>query len=111
MNDSLAMLRTEATRFRDEREWAQFHRPKDLILGLGIEVAELAELFLWKSDAEVAALEKNESTRRRIAEELADVQLFLLYLSDRFSIPLDEAVREKLRENARKYPVEKARGR
>jgi len=110
MNDSLRALEDEAIRFRDDRDWAQFHTPKDLALGLGIEVGELSELLLWKTEREVDAALEDERFRERVREETADVLLFVLYLARRLRVPLADAVREKLAKNAAKYPVEKARG-
>ncbi len=109
--DTLAALQAAVIRFRDEREWAQFHTPKDLALGLNIEAGELAELFLWKSrEQTTAALKGDPAFRQRLAEELADVQIYLCYLAQAGGLDLSEAVRTKLVLNAAKYPVEKARG-
>jgi dCTP diphosphatase len=110
MSDSLQELRDLVLRFRDERDWAQFHQPKDLVAGLQIEAAELAELFLWKTPAEIELEIEDEDFRDRLADELADVQTFLLYLAHASQVNLDQAVRAKLAKNAQKYPVEKARG-
>ncbi len=110
MTTSVEELQREAIAFRDAREWAQFHAPKNLVLGLGIEAAELGELFLWKTDEEARAALADPVFRERVADEIADVQVFLLYLADAAGIPIGEAVRAKLRKNADKYPVEKARG-
>ncbi len=110
-HDSLRTLEAAAIRFRDERDWAQFHRPKDLALGLAIEAAELGELFLWKeADAIDRALAEAEF-RDRLSDELADIQIFLLYLAHSAGVDLGAAVERKLAKNAAKYPVEKARGR
>lgn len=101
-------LTAELRAFRDARDWSQFHNAKDLAAALAIEAAELQELFLWKSatqcESEAAAL------RPRAAEEIADVAAFLLLLCDRMEIDLAEALRAKMRLNAEKYPVDKARG-
>lgn len=79
--------------FRDAREWARFHTPKNLAMGLGIEAGELAELFLWKDDQEIAESLADPAYREKVAHELADVQVYLLYLSEALAIPLGEAVR------------------
>ena len=110
MSTTLDELTREALRFRDEREWARFHTPKNLAMGLGIEAGELAELFLWKDDAEIAAALEDPAYREKVAHELADVQVFLLFLAEATGVALDEAVRRKMVLNAEKYPVEKARG-
>lgn len=110
MADVLRELQDLVIRFRDERDWKQFHTPKDLALGLQVEAAELAELFLWKSREESEADLADADFRGRLADELADVQTYLLYLAHAAGLDLNQAVREKLEKNAQKYPVEKARG-
>ena len=110
MSDTFEAIQAEAVLFRDDRDWAQFHLPKDLALGLGIEAGELGELFLWKTADEVRRALEDDVFRSRLAEEMADVQMFLLYLAEASGISLPEAVRAKLKVNAEKYPVEKARG-
>ena len=110
MSTTLDDLTRAVLRFRDEREWARFHTPKNLAMGLGIEAGELAELFLWKDDAEIATALTDPAYREKLAHELADVQVYLLLLAHGAGIALDEAVVQKLALNARKYPVEKARG-
>ncbi len=87
--------------FRDKRNWAQFHNPKDLALGLSIEAAELNELFLWKKS--------EEADPARVQEELADVLIFVLMLLEKYGLNLEEIVREKLAANEEKYPADKAR--
>ena len=109
-DDVIAELRQAAIRFRDERDWAQFHNPKDLALGLSIEAAELCELFLWKTPTEVERALADGPLRQRLADEMADVLIFLLYLSHATGVALPDAVRAKLTANAVKYPVEKSRG-
>lgn len=110
MADVLQELRELVLRFRDERDWAQFHTPKDLALGLQIEAAELAELFLWKDRAQASESMGDAAFREQLADELADVQTFLLYLADAAEIDLADAVRVKVEKNALKYPVDQARG-
>jgi NTP pyrophosphatase (non-canonical NTP hydrolase) len=110
MPDSLRELTQQALAFRDARDWAQFHRTKDLALGLAIEAGELGELFLWKTDAETEAARGDPKFRQRLLEEMGDVQIFLLYLAHRLGVDLGEAVVTKLALNERKYPVERSRG-
>lgn len=102
MSDLLDLQR-EALAFRDERDWAQFHNAKDLAAGLSIEASELLECFLWK-DAKSA-------DPAMIREELADVIVYALILAYEAKIDIPQAVREKLARNAKKYPVDKAKGR
>lgn len=103
-------LRAQVLHFRDQRNWEQFHTAKDLLLGLGIEVAELQELALWKDNNEIAEFSRSPDGRQRVREELADVFIFLLYLSRHFDVDLSQAVTDKLAHNARKYPVDKSYG-
>jgi NTP pyrophosphatase (non-canonical NTP hydrolase) len=96
--------------FRDEREWKQFHTPKDLAISITLEAAELLEHFQWKSPGEVEAFLATEENRKRLGEEMADVLILLISLADAAGLDLLEAARAKLRQNALKYPVERARG-
>lgn len=102
MDSELKKLSEEVLAFTKERDWDQFHNPKDLAIALSIEASELLEAFLWKSPEEA----KND----KIKEELADVVNYCLLIADKCDIDIVEAVREKLRVNAQKYPVEKAKG-
>lgn len=110
MDTSLTALQAEALRFRDARDWAQFHRAKDLAMGLSVEAGELLELFLWKSEAEVEAGRTDPAAKVRVGEEMADVLMFLLYLAHERGVDLVDAFRDKLVKNAVKYPVERFRG-
>lgn len=107
---ALRELTAELLRFRDERDWAQFHTLRNLIVSLNLEAAELLELTQWKSDAEVATLPTDAAGREALADECADVLLYLLLIAERAGIDLEAAARAKLLKNARKYPVDKARG-
>jgi NTP pyrophosphatase (non-canonical NTP hydrolase) len=97
-------------RFRDERDWRQFHNPKDLAISISLEAAELLEQFQWKNPAEVESFLAVPENRRRVGEEMADVLILLVSLADAVGLDLAEAARRKLLENARKYPVERAKG-
>jgi len=106
---SLEELRTRLAAFAAERDWQQFHSPKNLAMALAAEAGELLEHFQWLTEDESGALP--EAARTEVALEIADVLLFLVRLADRLGIdPLDAAAR-KLELNARKYPVDKSRGR
>jgi len=94
--------------FRKERDWEQFHSPRNLAAALSVEAAELLEHFIWTPDAEVASVAA--AKKHRIAAEIADVAIYLSYLAHDLEIDIDTAVQEKLRTNAERYPVEKARG-
>lgn len=89
-------------KFRDERDWEQFHNPKDLAIALDIEVSELLELFLWK-DADRANEEK-------VKEELADIFSYAFLLADKYNLDVKEIVLDKIKRNGEKYPADKARG-
>lgn len=111
MADTLQDLQAAAIAFRDARDWAQFHQPKDLALGLTIEAGELAELFLWKTREEArAAIYGDPAFRERLADEMADVLVFLLYLAEDSGLDLGDAVRLKLEKNGAKYPVDRSKG-
>lgn len=102
----LELLRT----FRDDRDWKQFHHPKDLAAAIAIEAGELQEQFLWKTNDEVATDLLVPARRQAVVDELADVLICTLLLADRLGVDIDTAVREKTAANAKKYPVSKARG-
>jgi len=108
--DTLAELVAAVAAFRDARDWAQFHKPKDLAAAIAIEAGELQERFLWKTDAEVDQDLANAAKKAGVAEEIADVVMFAMLLSDRLGIDLAEAIAAKLVANERKYPVKLARG-
>lgn len=106
--DSLEAVRTALRGFAAARDWDQFHLPKNLAMALSVEAAELLEHFQWLPDAESDALAPTQ--RVQVAEEMADVLLYLVRLADRLDVDLLAAARRKIRLNARKYPVAKARG-
>ncbi|MCC5796857.1 MAG: nucleotide pyrophosphohydrolase [Methylophaga sp.] len=96
--------------FRRERDWEQFHRPKDLAISLSIEAAELLEWFQWRTDDEINQMLCSEK-RQQLEDEIADVAVYLTYLIHDLQIDLDAVIANKLKKNATKYPVEKVRGR
>ncbi len=105
---TIAQLKEQVRAFRDARNWAQFHKPKDLAAALSIECGELQELFLWKSDEAIAEYLETEAGAAKLREELADCFIFLLHLADGSNVDLAQAVRNKLALNEKKYPVEKS---
>lgn len=105
----LADLRARLRRFAGARDWQPFHTPKNLAAALAVEAAELLEHFQWLTPEESARLPR--ATRAEVAAEIADVLLYLIRLADVLDIDPVPAARRKLRANARKYPVRKARGR
>ncbi len=107
---NLPALTQALLKFRDERNWAQFHTLRNLIVSLNLESAELLELTQWKSDAEMVALENDAAAHEALRDECADVLLYLLLIADKAGIDLEAAARAKLEKNAAKYPVAKAYG-
>ncbi|HJV54171.1 MAG TPA: nucleotide pyrophosphohydrolase [Noviherbaspirillum sp.] len=106
----LNTIRDLLVRFRDERDWKQFHTLKNLIISLNLEAAELLELTQWKSDAELAALKADDGFRQQLREECADVLHYLLLIAQDNGFDLIEAAQEKIRKNAQRYPVEQSYG-
>jgi len=107
--DTLKRLRDELAQFAAERDWDQFHNPKNLAMAVAGEAGELVEHFQWLTFEQAANLSR--ATRDEVALECADVLLFLVRLCDKLDIDLGAAAQKKLALNAKKYPVEKARGR
>ncbi|NUQ81211.1 MAG: nucleotide pyrophosphohydrolase [Bacteroidetes bacterium] len=105
MSNNINELKALIIEFRQKRDWKQFHKIKDLLLGLGIEVAELNELFLWKNEQEINLIPKE-----KIADEIADIFIFLTYISDEFGIDIESAVKNKVNKNDLKYLVDKSKG-
>jgi len=101
MNE-ISKITEELRKFRDERDWAQFHNPKDLALALSIEASELLELFLWKS--------AEEADTDKMKEELADVLAYAFMLADKYGLDIAQIMQDKLAKNRLKYPVAKAKG-
>jgi dCTP diphosphatase len=96
-------------KFRDARDWKQFHHPKDLAISLALEAAEVIEHFQWKNGPELEAYLK--VSKKEIGDELADVLYWVLLLSDDLGIDVVKAFDRKMDENKKKYPVSKAKGR
>ena len=92
----------ELVKFRNERDWEQFHNPKDLALAINIEAGELMELFLWK--------QSEDANKEKIKEELADIFSFAFLLADKYGFDVKQIVLDKIKINAEKYPVDKAKG-
>lgn len=90
------------TAFRDERDWKQFHNPKDLAIALNIETSELLELFLWKN--------YEEADKEKVKEELADVFTYSFLLAEKYGFDVEQIVLDKMKRNGEKYPIEKAKG-
>ena len=101
-------LTEKIRKFRDKRDWKQFHNPKDVALSLVLESAEVLEHFQWKNKEEIEQyLKTNKSD---VAEELADVLYWVLLMSNDLGIDIKEALEKKIKKNEEKYPIEKAKG-
>lgn len=92
----------ELIKFRNERDWEQFHNPKDLAVAINVEAGELLEQFLWKHP--------HEANVEKVKEELADVFAYALLLADKYGFDVETIVLDKIKKNAEKYPVNKAKG-
>lgn len=102
MANEISQLIDEVRQFSVDRDWDQFHNPKDLALALSIEASELLEVFLWKNP--------EDAKTEKVKEELADVFNYAFQLADKYNLDVAEIVREKMKRNAEKYPVDKAKG-
>lgn len=89
-------------KFRDDRDWQQFHNPKDLAIAINVEAGELLELFLWKNS--------EEADKEKVKEEIADIMIYSLLLSEKFRFDVKEIIFDKIKSNQKKYPVEKVKG-
>lgn len=96
--------------FAEERDWNRFHSPKNIAMALAVEAAELLENFQWLTEEESRRLAERPEDYRAVREEIADVQIYLLRLADLLGIDLDTAIRDKMSQNAEKYPVALAKG-
>lgn len=103
---NVAELKKLMEDFVQEREWEQFHNPKDLSISLAIEAAELMEIFQWKEHKPPSEIKKDEKMMDKIREELADVILYSLAIANRLDIDVASAVEQKMERNKKKYPVE-----
>ena len=97
-------------KFRDERDWMQFHNPKDMAAALSIESSELQELFLWKNQKEIDEYIKDKKNIEEIGDELADVFSFAIEFADNLGIDIEKSIENKLRKNSEKYPISKSKG-
>lgn len=108
MSEEHEVLKQRLREFAQERDWGQFHSPKNLAAALAVEAGELLEHFQWMSEEDSRSL--NVDKRRAVAQEMADVFLYLLQLSDQLDVALVDVARAKIEANAEKYPVSLAKG-
>jgi len=106
----VADLKQMVKKFSEERDWDQFHNAKDLAIGIVTEASELLETFRFKSEKEVESMFENDSTAKNIRDELADIFYFALRLAQKYNIDVSKSLDEKIKDNARRYPVETAKG-
>ena len=92
----------ELIKFRNERDWEQFHNPKDLALAINVEASELLELFLWKN--------ASDANKEKVKEELADIFSFAFLLAEKYGFNVKDIVLDKIKSNGEKYPVDKSKG-
>ena len=108
-NLNLDVIKEKLKQFSKERDWEQYHSPKNLAMALSVEVAELVEIFQWSNDGGIKEVE-NEQTRKEIEEEIADIFNYLMKFVDLMDIDLEKISLEKIQKNDEKYPVEKSKG-
>ena len=106
----VALINSKLDSFISERDWEKFHSPKNLAMALVVECAELVEIFQWMSEEQSALVGKDEISRFKLEEEVADVFVYLLRIATRAGIDIQAATLAKIAKNAAKYPVEKAKG-
>ncbi len=108
---TIAELKSRVLAFARERDWEQFHAPKNLSMALAAEAGELMEHFLWATPEQSLAIAKDPAKRGKIEDELADVVIYALEFANAAGMDVAAAIGRKMAQNAKKYPVEKARGR
>jgi len=109
-NSTIADLRALVARFVAERQWQQFHDPKNLAMSIAIEAAELMEHFQWLRSEQLDAAVRDEALREELRDEMADIACYLLALSNRLDIDLAASVERKMEKNAQKYPADQFQG-
>lgn len=106
---NLDEIRKKLAAFAAERNWDQFHTPKNLSMALAAEAAELLEIFQWLTDEQSREIASNENEMAQVREEIADVMIYLIRLADKLDVDIEEAVLDKIELNEKKYPVELAK--
>lgn len=109
-NTTISELMNKVQSFCEERDWNQFHNPKDLAIGISTEANELLDIFRFKSEAQMNEIFSNHQRREHVEEEIADTLFFILRFAQMNHIDLAKAVDNKIEKNAKKYPVNKVRG-
>lgn len=101
MNELIEII-DQIIKFRNDRDWEQFHNPKDLVIAINVEAAELLELFLWKNS--------EDADKEKVKEEIADVLIYSMLLSEKYGFNVKDIILEKISANRMKYPVDKVKG-
>ena len=109
-DDKLKIMIDKVKQFCDERDWDQFHNPKDLAIGIITESSELLDIFRFKSEDETLAIINNPESRDKVGQELADILYFVLRFAQMYGFDLYDELNKKMRLNDKKYPVDKAKG-
>ena len=103
------IIRKQLSNFADERDWGQFHNPKNLAMALSVEASELVEIFQWLTPDQAEAV-MSSSESEHVKEEMADIMIYLLRLSDKLDVDLESAVNNKIIQNGKKYPANLSKG-
>ena len=109
MTMNIKEIQEKLAKFAEERDWDQFHSPKNLVMALTSEVGELNELFQWLTEGQ-SSIKDDSSKTDEIRQEIADIFIYVLRLAAKLDIEIEEAVREKIEINAKKYPIDLAKG-
>lgn len=107
---TLNEIKEKVKNFVRERDWEQFHHPKELAISLSLEASELLELFQWKEKQDLEDLKKDKELMEKLKEEVADILIYAIDIANYTDIDISDAINEKLKKNKEKYPVEKAKG-
>lgn len=110
MNQDFSYINSAIENFVNDRDWDQFHSPKNLLLALVSEIGELSEVLLWKSDADLENYVKSHSGKDKISEEIADVAIYVIRLAQKLDIDLLDVIDKKININEEKYPIDKSKG-
>jgi dCTP diphosphatase len=109
-NTTIIELKNSIRNFIEERDWSKYHKPKDLAISISIESSELLEIFQWSKDEEIDYQLKESNLIDKIREELSDIMIYCISLSNILNLDLSKAILEKIESNRAKYPVEKVKG-
>ena len=106
----ISKIKNILRKFSSDRDWDQFHNPKNLVMALSVETAELVEIFQWLNERQSKITHLSDQDRLRIKEEMADILIYLIQISDKLDINLEKVVLEKIKLNEKKYPIDISKG-